>query len=198
MSYDPIRGNNRLETLCQSLSTNFDPLAGIENYKHDLTISKVSTYFYQRNMVFTKPMIQSYVRMGLLPPPLDGRDYVPEHLMILAMLHFLKKASSLEDVKSAFKLALEGPSGNVEMPRDSSSVKEIYNVFQDIKQACEESLARAMPDISLALERLRPSLEFDAFSKKGEECNFMHLMALMCLGSAVQRMQESLIKEAIN
>ncbi len=80
----------------------YNPLDGIESYNSLLTISQVVKYFKNHNIHFTKTMIQNYVRIELLPPPINNRFYIREHLQMLVIIDFLKGVASLDEIKSIF------------------------------------------------------------------------------------------------
>lgn len=51
----------------------------------------------------TKPMINNYVKGGLLPRP-DGKKYDREHLAILLMIYVLKQALNMESIGAILKI----------------------------------------------------------------------------------------------
>ncbi|MCL2351109.1 MAG: DUF1836 domain-containing protein, partial [Firmicutes bacterium] len=76
-----------------------DPLRGIRDYNDELTISQVIRYFGRQGVFFTKPMIQNYVRAGLLPLPREKRYYTRVHMVLLALIESLKKGFSQEEIR---------------------------------------------------------------------------------------------------
>jgi len=76
-----------------------DPLSRLRDYNPNLTISQVVKYFERQGMPVTKPMIQHYVRVGLLPPPAGGRYYVEEHMRRLVLIGLFRNAFGLEEIK---------------------------------------------------------------------------------------------------
>ncbi len=78
-----------------------DPLRDLHYYSSTFTISQVVKYFEKQGLVFTKTMIQNYIRVGVLPAP-DGRSYTKRHLMGLTLIDSLKDIYSLDEIKNIF------------------------------------------------------------------------------------------------
>ena len=79
-----------------------DLLRNVMSYNDSMTISQVIKYFERQGVMFTKPMIQHYVRIGVIPPPEDKRRYTRLHLLMLTIIEQLKGIYSLEDIAAAF------------------------------------------------------------------------------------------------
>lgn len=77
-------------------------LDGIEHYPEKLRVSKVILYFERRGIFFTKTMIQSYVKIGLLPPLNKQKFYSRNHLVFLALTDALKNTYSLDNLINIF------------------------------------------------------------------------------------------------
>jgi len=82
--------------------TQKDLLRDVLNYNDSMTISQVIKFFERQGVVFTKPMIQHYIRTGVIPPPEDKRRYTRTHLLMLSVLEELKGVYALEDIAVAF------------------------------------------------------------------------------------------------
>jgi len=74
-------------------------LADIHQYSDTLTISQVVTFFARKGRTVTRSMVQNYVRDGLLPPPLNKRQYTAQHLATLALIDYLKGIYEMADIK---------------------------------------------------------------------------------------------------
>ena len=77
-------------------------LRDVMSYNDSMTISQVIKFFERQGVVFTKPMIQHYVRIGVIPPPEDKRRYTRLHLLMLSILEQLKGIYALDDIAPAF------------------------------------------------------------------------------------------------
>ena len=65
-------------------------------------------------------MIQHYVRIQLLPPPLQKRYYTHAHLQMLFIINHLKEVFALDEIKALFALAENYPT------------EQIYKHFTDL------------------------------------------------------------------
>ncbi|MDR1558655.1 MAG: DUF1836 domain-containing protein [Clostridiales bacterium] len=65
-------------------------LRDVMSYNDSMKISQVIKFFERQGVLFTKSMIQHYVKTGVLPPPEDKRRYTRSHLLMLAILDQLK------------------------------------------------------------------------------------------------------------
>ena len=79
-----------------------DLLRDVTSYNDSMTISQVVKFFERQGAALTKPMIQHYIRVGLLPPPVDKRRYTRFHLLLLAVIEEFKSIYALEDLAAAF------------------------------------------------------------------------------------------------
>ncbi len=98
----------------------WNELPGIELYM-DQVITLLSEYlsFIGGEKAITQPMINNYVKLGIMPAPVKKR-YSKKHLAYLIIICFLKQTLSMELIKKI-------------IPADSTDeeVKEIYNAFTE-------------------------------------------------------------------
>ena len=78
-----------------------DPLQDIKHYSPTMTISQVLKFCDRKNMGITRGMIQNYIRDGLLPPPINKRQYTHKHLAALALIGRLKTVFDMPTIKEA-------------------------------------------------------------------------------------------------
>jgi DNA-binding transcriptional MerR regulator len=78
-----------------------DPLHDIQHYGKNLTITQVIKFFEKININITRPMIQNYIRMNLLPNPVNKRFYTHKHLAALVIIDYLKSVFEINDIKAA-------------------------------------------------------------------------------------------------
>jgi len=78
-----------------------DPLQDIKHYSPTMTISQVLLFCERKNMGITRGMIQNYIRDGLLPPPVNKRQYTHKHLATLVMIDRLKTVFDMPTIKEA-------------------------------------------------------------------------------------------------
>ena len=95
-----------------------DIRATFDSYSDKMTLSQVILFFERQNIIFSKTMIQNYVRVGVLPPLLSKRYYTKDHVFLLIIINMLKEVCSLENLKSIFELA-----------SDDLDITGLYNEF---------------------------------------------------------------------
>ncbi|MCL2463003.1 MAG: DUF1836 domain-containing protein [Defluviitaleaceae bacterium] len=145
-----------------------DPLRNIRSYNDEMTISQVIRYFERQGIFFTKPMIQGYVRAGVIPQPKDKRYYTRPHMVLLALAENLKRGFSAEEIKRLFE-TLEAYPGALDGASDEALA--IYGEY-----------AARTRDIFAALNELSEEIAAGA----GEYGEFLTPAALMT-GSVILR-----------
>ena len=79
---------------------NHDPLHDIRHYSPTLTISQVLKFCEKKALGITRGMIQNYIRDGLLPPPVNKRQYTHNHLAALVLIDRLKTVFDIPTIQS--------------------------------------------------------------------------------------------------
>ena len=77
-------------------------LDSFSKYHSKLYLNQVVVFFERLGIIFTKTMIQNYVKIGLLMPLHEKRYYVKEHIIMLFFIASLKNILSLEEMKTIF------------------------------------------------------------------------------------------------
>jgi len=77
-----------------------DPLNDIRHYSPTLTISQVLKFCEKKALGITRGMIQNYIRDGLLPPPVNKRQYTHHHLAALVLIDRLKTVFDIPTIQS--------------------------------------------------------------------------------------------------
>jgi DNA-binding transcriptional MerR regulator len=85
-----------------------NPLHDIHNYGKNLTITQVVKFFEKINGTITRPMVQNYIRAGLLPPPVNKRFYTHKHLAALVIIDYLKSVYGIDEIRSALLPHMDG------------------------------------------------------------------------------------------
>ena len=96
-------------------------LTNINSYNSEMSISQVIRFFSGYGMEFTKTMIQNYVRVEVIPPPVRKRYYVKSHLILLAMIYELKEIYSLLEIGKLFELHI--------ISGDEDELISLYNEY---------------------------------------------------------------------
>ena len=95
-----------------------------------MSVSKVIKFFEQRNIYFTKTMLQNYVRVGVLPELLNKRYYQKKHLVFLVLIDSLKSIFSLNELKELFAPFLSN--GGDESGDSDFDYKLMVTVFNNV------------------------------------------------------------------
>ena len=85
-----------------------DPLADIHHYSTNLSISSVIKFCEKKALPVSRPMVQNYIRDGLLPPPVNKRVYTHKHLAALVMISHLKTVYDMPAIKAALTPHMDG------------------------------------------------------------------------------------------
>ena len=117
-----------------------DLLAGLHRFASEMTISQMVVFFGRQDVRFTKTMIQNYVRIGLLPPPVSKRFYHFGHLALLTIIDACKDVLSLDEMKIFFRF-----SGidfeNFENEREKTEI--FYRQFLDLRDEIAHKMRNA-------------------------------------------------------
>lgn len=129
------------------LSSNIKPiniLKNFENYNDEMTISQVVRFFERQGITFTKTMIQNYVRVGLLPPPIDRRYYIKNHLILLTVIYSLKDVFSLEEIGNIFKPIMNDSNT---FDDDIIDMGSIYNEYISLYEKTIKDFSNSIPSL---------------------------------------------------
>jgi len=121
-----------------------DVLENIGQYNDEMTISQVVRFFERHGLEFTKTMIQNYVRVGVMPPPVDKRYYVKDHLILLTLIHHLKGIYSLDDIKRLLTpVAKEGDT----FEDDMIDMPAIYDIYTELCHRAINKWENELPEL---------------------------------------------------
>jgi len=174
-------GKEEYDDVYDKIVKGFEPgadvniLANIDSYNDEMTISQVVRFFERQGLNFTKTMIQNYVRVGIIPPPVEKRYYIKKHLILLAMIDNLKDIYSLEEIGKLFKPIMR----NVEIfDDDVMDMVRVYSEFQSIYSDSMQGLLKRLPEIvESSLLKAQDAVEVE--SDKMEAAYFLSLLSLM-------------------
>jgi len=68
-----------------------------------MTISQVLLFFERQGIEITRAMIQNYIRLGIMPSPVNKRHYTHKHLAALAMITRLKTVFDMPTIQEAME-----------------------------------------------------------------------------------------------
>ncbi len=173
---------------------NRDDQVKIATLSDELTISQVVKFFDKQGRNFTKTMIQNYVRVGVLPPPIDKRYYTKNHLILLTLIDNLKMIYSLEEIK----MVLEPIRNNPEIFEDDIiKTTDVYNNYLKMRKAALGRWKDSLPELFDKVEGL---IEEDGIadpSEKNVATAFMIALTIMAETVAMRDLINEIIKEHI-
>jgi len=168
-----------------------DDQVKIATLSDELTISQVVKFFERQGRSFTKTMIQNYVRVGVLPPPVERRYYTKDHLILLTLIDNLKAIYSLDEIKAVLAPIRNDPDiFEDDMIKPTNVYKNYLSIRKDILGKWKDSL----PKLFDKIEKL---LTEDGI--KEEEKNtaraFMIALTVMAETIAMKDLINEIIKE---
>jgi DNA-binding transcriptional MerR regulator len=128
-----------------------DDQVKIATLSDELAISQVVKFFERQGRSFTKTMIQNYVRVGVLPPPVDKRYYTRNHLILLTLIDNLKAIYSLEEIKT-----LLGPIRNNPDIFEDDIIKanDVYKNYIEMRKEFLGEWKKSLPELFDRVDQL--------------------------------------------
>lgn len=124
----------------------------IATLSDELTISQVVKFFEKQGKSFTKTMIQNYVRVGVLPPPVDKRYYTRNHLILLTLIDHLKAIYSLEEIKTVIEPVRNNPEiFDDDIIKTTDVYKNYLSMRKETLQRWKDSLPKLFDDVDKLL-----------------------------------------------
>jgi DNA-binding transcriptional MerR regulator len=111
-----------------------DPLKNIDNYSNMMSISKVVMFFEKEGITLTKTTIQNYIKINLLPKPVNKRYYNKSHFITIVIISLLKPVYSLEQIKKFFLIV------TLTFNKELCIEKEYYDFYTYFIQIYETKL----------------------------------------------------------
>ena len=166
-----------------------DALQNMQNYNDEMTISQVVRFFEKQGVEFTKTMIQNYVRVNVIPPPVDKRHYIKDHLILLTLIHNLKNIYSLDDIKKLFRPILKDIST---FDDDMVEMNAIYDIYVKSYESATESWQNEIPQMIGKIARLVDESGVKE-NEKEPVCFFMTILTLMVQSIATKQYVQLLL-----
>lgn len=164
-------------------------LTQLSTFNDEMTISQVVRFFEKNNVLFTKTMIQNYVRIGVLPPPEQKRYYTRRHLILLSLIDSLKSIYSLEEIKQVLLPILKNTQTFDDDMIDVTKIYEEYSkVFSDSIVKWVKNMPEEIKKISEITEKYT-----DITEDKKIMDNFMILITMMAQSAATKAMVKAML-----
>lgn len=172
---------------------NNDDQVKIATLSDELTISQVVKFFDKQGRSFTKTMIQNYVRVGVIPPPIDKRYYTRNHLILLTLINNLKSIYSLEEIKTILEPILNNPEV---FEDDIIKTPDVYKNYLAMRKETLDTWKESLPEIFDSVDQL---LNEDgvAENEKGTATSFMIALTIMAETIAMRDLISEIIAEYI-
>ena len=142
----------RLMELARKVSQD-EQFINLETFNDEMTISQVVRFFNRYGKNFTKTMIQNYVRVGVIPPPVDKRYYTKNHLILLTLVDNLKLIYSLDEIKTVFSPILKN---STSFEDDIIKVSDLYKDYIQLHTKAlkdwKEYLPKTLEEVNKKLE----------------------------------------------
>lgn len=170
-----------------------DDQVKIATLSDELTISQVVKFFEKQGRSFTKTMIQNYVRVGVLPPPVDKRYYTKNHLILLTLIDNLKAIYSLEEIRTV----LEPIRNNPDIFEDD--IIKTTDVYKNYLTMRKETLSAWKESLPQLFDKIGHLLDEDGVneSEKGVATPFMIALTIMAETIAMKDLINDIMAEYI-
>ena len=167
-----------------------DVLENIGQYNDEMTISQVVRFFERHGLDFTKTMIQNYVRVGVIPPPVDKRYYVKNHLILLTLIHHLKSIYSLDDIKRL----LRPVSRDLDTFEDDViDVAAIYDIYIELCHRAIRKWEKELPDLISAVRDRVDNRDSIGESERDTANFFITVLTLMAQSIATKQLARMML-----
>ncbi len=170
-----------------------DDQVKIATLSDELTISQVVKFFERQGRNFTKTMIQNYVRVGVLPPPVEKRYYTKNHLVLLTLVDNLKSIYSLDDIKTV----LEPIRNNPDIFEDD--IIKTTDVYKNYLTMRKEALSKWKDSLPQMFDRVDTLVTEDGVkeNEKNAAAAFMIALTIMAETIAMKDIINEIISEYI-
>lgn len=151
----------------------------IATLSDELTISQVVKFFEKQGRSFTKTMIQNYVRVGVLPPPIDKRYYTKNHLVLLTLIDNLKAIYSLEEIR----MVLAPIRNNPEIFDDD--IIKTTDLYRNYLTMRKESLDRWKDSLPHLFDNVENLLDEDGVKSEEKKVATAFMIALTIMADTI-------------
>lgn len=171
-----------------------DDQVKIVTLSDELTISQVVKFFDKQGRNFTKTMIQNYVRVGVLPPPIDKRYYTKNHLVLLTLIDNLKIIYSLEEIKTVLKPIRNNPDI---FEDDIIKTTDVYKNYHAMRKEAVGKWKDSLPNL---FDKVDSLLNEDGVKKeeKNVATAFMIALTVMAETLAMKDLITEIMQEYID
>lgn len=182
--------DNSLREIRKAISVEHK-IIDLHSFNEEMTISQVVKFFEKNGYTFTKTMIQNYIRIGVLPSPVNKRNYTKNHLLLLALIYRLKTVFSLEEIKEVLMPILDENSTHEDDLIQTERLYEIYHFLHtNALSHWGESLHEDMVGINSFLEKEKGNIK-----NNNQVAEVMMVFTLMAQMAATKELIDRITKE---
>lgn len=183
----------KLLELSKQISNN-EIIIDLQTFNDEMTISQVVRFFEKQKKQFTKTMIQNYVRIGVLPPPMDKRYYTKKHLILLALIDQLKEVYSLDEIKLVFSPILK------DTTTFEDDVIDISKIYQNYIALHKQALTEWQIYLPSTLESVNKQVEINNTKETDKDIAsaFLLVLTLMAQSIATKQLIKLISNEYLN
>lgn len=156
-----------------------DDQVKIATLSDELTISQVVKFFERQGRNFTKTMIQNYVRVGVLPPPLDKRYYTKNHLVLLTLIDNLKAIYSLDEIKTVLAPIRNNPDI---FEDDIIMATDIYKNYLSMRKSALGRWQEFLPNL---FDKISELLDEDGVTEREKDNATAFMIALTVMAETI-------------
>jgi len=180
----------KLMKLFDNVINNFDEVK-IATLSDELTISQVVRFFEKQGKSFTKTMIQNYVRVGVMPPPIEKRYYTRNHLILLTLIDNLKNVYSLEEIKTVLAPVRNNPDI---FDDDMIKAMDIYKSYIEMRKEVLSHWEDCLPKVVDSVEKI-VTKEGIQENDRGIARQFMIVLTVMAESIAMKDLVDEIIEQ---
>ena len=165
----------------------WEALPEIELYM-DQVITLLSRYLtvLGDGKVITQPMINNYVKLGIMPAP-EKKRYSREHLLMLIFIYYFKNILSISDIQTLLGPITEKYFKSVTEKDMTYIYQEVFSMEQSQIRYLEKDLMRRFKSAGEIFEDADP-----------EDKEFLHQFSFICLLSFDVYMKKMIIENMID
>lgn len=156
-----------------------DDQVKIATLSDELTISQVVKFFERQGRNFTKTMIQNYVRVGVLPPPVEKRYYTKNHLVLLTLIDNLKAIYSLDEIKNVLAPIRNNPDI---FEDDIIKATDLYKNYIEMRKAALGRWQESLPGL---FDKISELLDEDGVKEREKNTATAFMIALTVMAETI-------------
>lgn len=163
----------------------------------DLYMDQVTTFMdnklghHKRNpsdKILTKTMINNYTKSKILLPS-KNKKYNKQHMILLALIYYLKQVLSINDISALFTPIFKG----ITAGKDGTKyLDDLYTVFLDVKEGGNEEMEKMLSQKLQSIDE--KTAEFSGEARDTAKM-LLTVLSLVTQANIQKRMAEKIIDD---